>query len=697
MYRIIFALILVLSFPFTSNAAEEFIAKIHPVLDESISTAPYPGSWNQQQPSVFGRLPNSRDGALDAYAATRSTSMGWIGIFRTFLSFDLSVIPNEADISSIKLVVFPKYVVNDINDSYSYMGLYRSYQASSTNLSFDDIELCGDSITNPNELAKVNLNDLSPNTENNFEFSSEEADLLSDSRYLSLCLRVGHDSDNQEIRNNNTSYWRSSGIVIYGTKSQENYFQPYLEITYTVPEEEVTVASGVDKLKEYIAGLVNKAQRNSYTAQVKNILGFFETGKFTAALNQLGALLKKVEVDTAEGQLPPEVTEGITETATAIEEVIEAAATEREVPLMTQIASPYPPESAEWADDVYGDGTPDWCGSTIGGCGCALTSLAMLGQYYGITKGYDGTTVNPGNFNTWLQNNNGYTELNTIRWYYGLQYLSPALGYSTLQLDALNSTNKDEVATAVAAGSPSIAFKKSKGHYFVLSDVLADGNYAVRDPFWYMTQTLNDTKDIAGHVQGYGGTFDQANLYSHTNAQRPFPRWVEIQLGSPAELLITDGQGRRTGYDPETGEILNEIPGSTYAQAAGVVTRDQVGADVHLPKVLAITAPEDDVFTLEVIGTGVGGYTLSVDTGGGYGDSEITAIEDTTTPGQVDAYVIDVPVRQSSDRAVTRLRELADAKEALQPSVAERLREVAERLMNRNVEAVTEDVATALK
>ncbi len=668
-------------FPASVNAAE--VVRLYPtedgmtILYDSERQTDWSNARNYQ--GSFSRQPVTDD----VYMAVRSDRQsGYYRFYRLSMVFDTSFIPDDAVLQNVSLNLYKYPFAN--NHADTDLVLTSHLRDVGGALRAEDWYL-------QNFTTEFSRGLLSDDRYTSYDLNSSGFDYINLSSKTAIGVLAEFDFDNIPQGASPT------GGAFYTSEATDVNVRPYLEITYTVPEEEVTVASGVDKLKEYIAGLVNKAQRNSYTAQVKNILGFFETGKFTAALNQLGALLKKVEVDTAEGQLPPEVTEGITETATAIEEVIEAAATEREVPLMTQIASPYPPESAEWADDVYGDGTPDWCGSTIGGCGCALTSLAMLGQYYGITKGYDGTTVNPGNFNTWLQNNNGYTELNTIRWYYGLQYLSPALGYSTLQLDALNSTNKDEVATAVAAGSPSIAFKKSKGHYFVLSDVLADGNYAVRDPFWYMTQTLNDTKDIAGHVQGYGGTFDQANLYSHTNAQRPFPRWVEIQLGSPAELLITDGQGRRTGYDPETGEILNEIPGSTYAQAAGVVTRDQVGADVHLPKVLAITAPEDDVFTLEVIGTGVGGYTLSVDTGGGYGDSEITAIEDTTTPGQVDAYVIDVPVRQSSDRAVTRLRELADAKEALQPSVAERLREVAERLMSRNVEAVTEDVAAALE
>lgn len=363
---------------------------------------------------------------------------------------------------------------------------------------------------------------------------------------------------------------------------------------------------------------------------------------------------------------------------------------------MTQIASPYPPESSDWEGDLYGDGTPDWCGSTIGGCGCAITSLSMLGGRYGIKTGYDGTAVNPRNMNAWLKANNGYTAINTVRWYYSLQYLSQQLGFSTLQLDSLNSTDMTAITQSVGAGQPGIAFKKSKGHYLVLTDVLASGGFAVKDPFWYLTETTNDVKDVANHVQNYGDTVDQVSLYSHSNVPRPFPRWVEIQLGSPAELLVTDSQGRRTGYDVSTGQIINEIPGSTYTQAAGPATADTLAAGVHLPKVLAISAPTDDLYTLSVIGTGDGPYTLSVDTGGGYDASEINHTVAATAPQQIDTYIIDVPVRHSSTRAVDRLRALADGKEGEQPTVASQLRAIADRLATKNFAPTTAAAVAAL-
>lgn len=667
-----------------------------------MATTPYPGSWDIQQSSVMGRLPNSRDGALDAYASTKSTSGGWLAIYRSFLSFNLNLLPEHTSITSAKLIVFPKYVMNDTLDSYAYIGLYPSLQASSTDLTFDDIEHCGDAITNPTEIALTTIEDFTQGVSGQLEFNSNGLNLMNHNNQplFAVCLRDGHDADDQEIFNNSGSFWRSSGLVVYGTDSGLPDMRPYLEVTYTVPdpEPEVTVAGNVGLLQAFIDSLQKKSMQNAYNAHVKKILGFFETGSFTAALNQLGALFTKTTEDATQGQLTQTQVTDVQHIITETQDLITDAAQNdvEDVPLMTQIASPYPPESSDWEGDLYGDGTPDWCGSTIGGCGCAITSLSMLGGRYGIKTGYDGTAVNPRNMNAWLKANNGYTAINTVRWYYSLQYLSQQLGFSTLQLDSLNSTDMTAITQSVGAGQPGIAFKKSKGHYLVLTDVLASGGFAVKDPFWYLTETTNDVKDVANHVQNYGDTVDQVSLYSHSNVPRPFPRWVEIQLGSPAELLVTDSQGRRTGYDVSTGQIINEIPGSTYTQAAGPATADTLAAGVHLPKVLAISAPTDDLYTLSVIGTGDGPYTLSVDTGGGYDASEINHTVAATAPQQIDTYIIDVPVRHSSTRAVDRLRALADGKEGEQPTVASQLRAIADRLATKNFAPTTAAAVAAL-
>lgn len=156
-----------------------------------------------------------------------------------------------------------------------------------------------------------------------------------------------------------------------------------------------------------------------------------------------------------------------------------------------------------------------------------------------------------------------------------------------------------------------------------------------------------------------------------------------IGLASPAELLITDSQGRRLGHNPTTGETFNEIPGGTYS-CDGINNPLSDAETAHCEKVLYIQNPEDDVFSLQVIGTGAGDYDLTVSTNGSYDNHEWGHTASATTAGEIDSYVIDVPQRDSSARAVERLRELAEAKQADQPVVAAQLFSIADRLESGN-------------
>jgi PKD repeat protein len=67
---------------------------------------------------------------------------------------------------------------------------------------------------------------------------------------------------------------------------------------------------------------------------------------------------------------------------------------------------------------------------------------------------------------------------------------------------------------------------------------------------------------------------------------------------SPVELLVIDSLGRRLGYDPGSGQILQEIPLGFYAHPTGE------------PVEFAIYEPVAGDYTITVTGTGSGPYTL---------------------------------------------------------------------------------------
>ena len=101
-------------------------------------------------------------------------------------------------------------------------------------------------------------------------------------------------------------------------------------------------------------------------------------------------------------------------------------------------------------------------------------------------------------------------------------------------------------------------------------------------------------------------------------------------LGSSANLYITDPQGRHTGVDPATGQIVEEIPNVLYYS----------GPDEEIEYV--VIQDLEGTWDLQVIGTETGTYTLATEVV----DQENPAtdyVAGTTGPGQITEYQITYP------------------------------------------------------
>jgi hypothetical protein len=85
---------------------------------------------------------------------------------------------------------------------------------------------------------------------------------------------------------------------------------------------------------------------------------------------------------------------------------------------------------------------------------------------------------------------------------------------------------------------------------------------------------------------------------------------INITLQSPAELLITDSRGRRTGFNPITQTTYNEIPHSLYyTERLDNAETGELGMPI---KSLHIGQPEDGFYRLQVIGHESGTFNLSI-------------------------------------------------------------------------------------
>lgn len=74
-----------------------------------------------------------------------------------------------------------------------------------------------------------------------------------------------------------------------------------------------------------------------------------------------------------------------------------------------------------------------------------------------------------------------------------------------------------------------------------------------------------------------------------------------FQIKSPADLYVTDPQGRHVGIDPSTGQVINEIPDAVYTGP---------GSE---PQVIAIPDPLDGDYAVLLIGRAAGIYSLTAE------------------------------------------------------------------------------------
>ena len=78
----------------------------------------------------------------------------------------------------------------------------------------------------------------------------------------------------------------------------------------------------------------------------------------------------------------------------------------------------------------------------------------------------------------------------------------------------------------------------------------------------------------------------------------------------PADLLIEDSEGLKTGYDPITGVYYNELPRSSY-ESTGLIDLDTEERG-PITKELEIMQPSAGDYNLYVIGTDTGTYGIDI-------------------------------------------------------------------------------------
>jgi hypothetical protein len=297
---------------------------------------------------------------------------------------------------------------------------------------------------------------------------------------------------------------------------------------------------------------------------------------------------------------------------------------------------------------------------TIGNWGCALTSAAMVLQYYGIHHP-DGSATTPSNLNEWLNDNRGFSvqDCATI----GSMDFAMIRGYSQNKVVLWDSRGirgltlqqlKDILNASLEQGFPAILHVRTKVNEPPDHFVVATGrtNCGISSE----TYLINDPAVDVYHkntLAGYGNSFDDMRILIPANAAPPggLPKSLQLLVASPIEILIRDPMGRRLGYSRLADSVLNEIPNGGYYSNDIRGDADSGQTIISRGLSLFVTEPIDGKYDLEIVGTGTGDFSIDFKVYDSTMSQTATNVSGVATPGMVLHYNVNY-----SDTAVTAVK-----------------------------------------
>lgn len=316
--------------------------------------------------------------------------------------------------------------------------------------------------------------------------------------------------------------------------------------------------------------------------------------------------------------------------------------------------------------DDDADGKKDEDGpETIGKWGCTITSATMVLNNLAKRQGIN-TQFTPIDVNEWLSTNNGYDV--RVKTPYPSKDDPQYVNYSllnfdkigefaskhgvTLSLSGINSQRKDkkgnpletvdqfidrskpDLSKNLCDLNPSILEVANQwGQHFVAASGNRDGEHPltwrIHDPLSLSPTTL---------LTKYSNIYKKVITYHPVSPGLKKVMMIK-SFSDPAGLLITDSQGRRTGYDLRTGQYLQEIP-SSFFDLDQLAAQDGSGT-IQEASYIYIQNPLDGPYLLTITGTIAEdvGVELFVQNGS---NSSVTRFNDFVAEGIENQYRFDL-------------------------------------------------------
>jgi hypothetical protein len=259
------------------------------------------------------------------------------------------------------------------------------------------------------------------------------------------------------------------------------------------------------------------------------------------------------------------------------------------------------PNRPEWYNHVYGNYPDGDTYNIVGRWGCNTTSNAMIINYYAQQSGLPHWT-DPGLLNSWLRTNSGYNAEHGVIYGKVAEYAWKQ-GEIKLTLTGIGSPDSQRLDAHLCSGHPAmLRVTTSYGSHFVVAvgktTINGTDTYLLHDPIWGQTTLLEQ----------YGGIYQAAYYYQGGNSvvNRSM---LEVSAHSPVHLLVTDPLGRKTGYDPRSGEIWKEVPNADYLTES---INEPDGNSLAGSKLLLIYQPIAGSYSVQIIGYSSGSFTVDV-------------------------------------------------------------------------------------
>ena len=195
--------------------------------------------WDAVHDTAVGNAPDYTTANRVNFAASGVAGPG-VFLARGFLPFDTSALPANAVITSASLGLFVTGTSDTLNDGNDFVTLTQGLEASPTSLAVNDYNKAGNATDDPTEGAnRIDITNITTNSYIQWNLDAAGLSWITPGEISQFAVREGHDALDLYTYQTN----QADAINAYMSEQPGTSQDPYLQITYTIPNQPPSIAS----------------------------------------------------------------------------------------------------------------------------------------------------------------------------------------------------------------------------------------------------------------------------------------------------------------------------------------------------------------------------------------------------------------------------------------------------------------------